>query len=265
MKKKNIWLLCSLCIVVALAVTAFIFWPVSQPERPITIDEKNFPDEIFRTYVSETYDINHDGILSPSECQAVKECLVSRKEIQSLRGIEHFPNLEKLDCSFNPLRKLNVSKNTHLKSLNIRGGDVTKENYVRYENGSLVMLNVTGCKELLELDCACNSLINLDLSGCPNLGYLDCSFNPLWSLDLSGKKKLKVLDVCGGKMLTAGGAFPSMGPLRKLNLNGCTALKRLDLSYQSIREMDVSRFPNLVELRCKYALENVDVSTNAII
>ena len=148
MKKKNIWLLCSLCIAVAVTVMvmAWILRPESKPEPTIPIDEQNFPDAVFRTYVSENYDTDHDGNLTPDERRAVKECLVSRKEIYSLRGIEHFPELEKLDCSFDPIRKLNVSRNTRLKSLNVRGGNVARDNYDRYEYGTLVMLNVTGCK-----------------------------------------------------------------------------------------------------------------------
>ena len=124
MKKRMIG---ALGVIAALVLTAGIVWVVSKAGRAITIDEQNFPDAVFRAYVSENYDTDHDGSLTPGERRAVKECLVSRKEIQSLQGIEHFPNLEKLDCSLNPLRRLNVSKNTRLTSLNVRGGEVTKD------------------------------------------------------------------------------------------------------------------------------------------
>ena len=190
MKKK---IILPLCMIALLALAAGIVWIICSKEGiTIAIDEQIFPDENFRAYVSETYDTDHDGILTADERRAVKDCLVSQKEIHSLRGIEYFPNLEKLDCSLNPIRKLNVSKNTRLKHLHVKGAVISLQTLNWHEYGPLVMLDVTGCKELIELDCSCNSLINLDLSGCPKLGYLDCSFNPLMSLDVHGKKEVEV-------------------------------------------------------------------------
>ena len=53
MKKRMIW---PLCVIAVLALTVGITWGVSKAGRAITIDEQNFPDEVFRTYVSENYD-----------------------------------------------------------------------------------------------------------------------------------------------------------------------------------------------------------------
>ena len=58
--------------------------------------------------------------------------------LTSLRGIEYFVSLENLDCRFNQLKELDLSKNTKLKS-------------VICQYNQLTQLNVDGCTELYEL------------------------------------------------------------------------------------------------------------------
>ena len=54
---------------------------------PLSIDEVNFPDAIFRAYVSNNCDTNGDGVLSKAEAEAVSEIDVNRKTIADLGGI----------------------------------------------------------------------------------------------------------------------------------------------------------------------------------
>ena len=83
----------------------------------VAIDATNFPDEIFRTYVSDNFDTNGDGILQGSEADGVTDIDVSQKNITSLKGIEYFTYLTKLYCYNNKLTSLDVSKNTALRTL----------------------------------------------------------------------------------------------------------------------------------------------------
>ena len=65
---------------------------------PVPIDEKHFPDTIFRSYVSR-FDINGDNELSQTECLSVEDIDVSFTEIESVEGIKYFLKLKKLDAS----------------------------------------------------------------------------------------------------------------------------------------------------------------------
>ena len=85
----------------------------------IAIDAKNFPDEKFRSIVAGTQiDKDADGYLSTAEIAAVTELFVGMESINDLTGVEHFTALTYLNCAFNYLHSLDVSKNIELTSLN---------------------------------------------------------------------------------------------------------------------------------------------------
>ena len=88
--------------------------------EPVRIDEANFPDEIFRTYVSEHLDSSANGYLDGKEA-TIKALDVSGLGIRNLKGIEHFTSLESLDCSDNQLASLDLSLNTKLTELDATG------------------------------------------------------------------------------------------------------------------------------------------------
>ena len=87
---------------------------------PVQIDEAHFPDEAFRTYVAENLDSSANGYLESKEA-GIKALDVSGLGIQDLRGIEHFSELESLDCSANELTSLDLSGNPALQDLNAEG------------------------------------------------------------------------------------------------------------------------------------------------
>lgn len=90
----------------------------------IAIDDKNFPDTVFRRYVF-TFDTNNDDALNEAEIAAVKEIDVYGDRVHDLTGIEYFTALEDLDCAGNSLTTLDVGKNTNLKELRCYGNDLT--------------------------------------------------------------------------------------------------------------------------------------------
>ena len=91
----------------------------------VTIDDTNFPDKAFRNYVKDNCDSDDNGILSGAEIAKVKYADVSDKSIQSLKGIEHFTALLRLECYRNQLTSLDVSRNTKLKSLDCANNQLT--------------------------------------------------------------------------------------------------------------------------------------------
>ena len=210
--------------------------------KPIAIDATNFPDDIFREYVSSNCDADKDTYLSANEIAAVTRIDVSTKSISSLKGIEYFTALTVLYCDNNKLTSLAVSKNT----------------------------------ALTRLDCYFNQLTSLDLSNNTALTYLSCHDNPLISLDVSKNTALTTLN-CGGSPYSAA-LLTSLDVskntaltylncqdnlLTSLDVSGCTALKVLICYGNQLTSLDVSNNTALTELYCSNnQLTSLDVSKN---
>ena len=128
-----------------------------------------FPDEAFRKYVMNLFDINNaddeyipDGFLSDDEKANAETLFIdfdTMQEITDLTGIKEFPNLRELECS----------------------------------DGFLDSLDVSGMKSLTKLVCNSNGLESLNLSGCTSLRTLECYNNNLATLDITGCDVLNAL------------------------------------------------------------------------
>ena len=236
MKKKLLSILLCLVMVVGLLPTAAF------AAGYVDINETNFPDAKFRSFVKENLDKNNDGILDAGEIAAVKMIEANNMGIKSLEGVGFFTALETLKCWDNELTGLDLSKNTALKNL----------------------------------QCLNSKLQSLDLSQNPNLTQLYCGENPLTTLDLSKNAKLKVLD-CSGfanrrtKLteldLSQNTALESLdcsrNELKQLNVSGCTELEKLSCSSNQLTTLDVSKNVNLTFLNCgSNQLTVLDVSNN---
>ena len=79
----------------------------------IIINSTNFPDSVFRDYVSR-YDTDSDGALSYSEIAQVSEMNLSGLGIANFKGIEFFTELTYLNCCYNPLVNLDLTHNSKL-------------------------------------------------------------------------------------------------------------------------------------------------------
>ncbi len=130
--------------------------------------------------------------------------------LTSLRGIEYFESLEKLNCSGNQLTTLNVSKNTALTDLNcgdnqLTSLDVSKNTFLTdlncYSN-QLTSLDVSKNTFLADLNCSDTQLTTLDVSKNTALINLYCSGNQLTTLDVSKNAALTIL-WCGYNRLTS--------------------------------------------------------------
>lgn len=114
--------------------------PQVPAESSVAINDANFPDDTFRSYVSQNFDKDNNGELSQSELNAVTSINVAGTEnkfntVADLTGIGYFKNLSSLDCSYNQLTGLDLSENTALKTFNCKGnsyaiGIVSKRYYL---------------------------------------------------------------------------------------------------------------------------------------
>lgn len=90
----------------------------------IAIDETNFPDANFRSFVSSKYDKDEDNVLSNEEAGIIS-MLCRNQSIASLKGIEYFTALTTLNCQSSQLTTLDgrkLNSRPHKKGLYIHNG-----------------------------------------------------------------------------------------------------------------------------------------------
>lgn len=73
-------------------------------------DAVHFPDANFKAYMVANFDLNKDGEISKDEASLITRIKCRDRNIQSLEGIEYCTALTDLDCSWNQLTTLDVSK-----------------------------------------------------------------------------------------------------------------------------------------------------------
>ena len=198
----------------------------------ITIDENRFPDDIFRSFISENIDTSGDGTLSAAELAAVKTLNVAGMDIESLRGLEYFTEAETLYCG---------------------SYYVTEETWGGYRSNSLTGLDLSRNINLKELDCNNNYLNKLDVRTCKKLQSLECSWNGLSSIDL---RYCTELENFRGGMLTK---------LSALDFTCNRHLKTLDIYWINLveRTLDLSNNTEAEVLRIGGAgIDHIDLTNN---
>lgn len=203
----------------------------------------HFPDAAFREYLKKKFDTDHDEWLSSADLNDITEIDVHEKNITSLKGIELFPNLKKLDCHTNQLTELDVSKNTALT-------------YLDCSENNLSSLDVSNNTKLVRLDCHGNDLSSLNVRQNAALTYLDCGTNQLTSLDVRQNAALKYL-YCSQNNLTS--LDVSQNPaLGWLNCKG-NQLTSLDLSQTAVVALGTS--DNKITIEVEETSRTFDLST----
>ena len=289
------------------AILAVILCSCSPGRADVAVNEANFPDKNFRDYVLTNCDKDGDGNLSNAEIASVTEIDVAGQdmmaypqpqqsdgsEIYSLKGIEYFTSLVSLNCSWNKLTELDLSKNTSLEILNCSSNG-TFDSRTWSTSGGLASLNVAACRNLKELNCGNNNLTTLDVSKNTALEVLDCAGNQLKALDVSGFTSLCWLDIDDNPLVTLNArgctalqeinieacetltvldlrgctALDSVScsecpNLSVLNLTGCTALQWLYCAECNLSALDISTCTALKEIECGYnPLTELDLRNN---
>ncbi len=142
----------------------------------VAINETNFPDAMFRECVK-AYDTDKNGSFSEAELKKINVIKVPFKQISNLKGIEFFEYLKILDCSYNQLTALDLSRNRLLAELCC-------------SNNRISALNLSGNPGLVSLDCGANQMQTLDISRNAELMNLYCESNQFTQLDITHNTKL---------------------------------------------------------------------------
>ncbi len=153
MKKKWKQTLTTLTISTIMGVSLFCTMPGAEKAHAaadIVINETNFPDEVFRNYVTDNFDDNNNGILEEAEINAIIGVDVDEMGISDLKGIEYFSNLRNLSCKNNNLTALDVSQNTALVFLICTNNQLTTldiEYCFILHRMRIQQHNYSGCKQ----------------------------------------------------------------------------------------------------------------------
>ncbi len=205
--KKSIFI-----IVLLIVITFSIKLKTNASENKLYLNEENFPDLIFREYISDLFDLDKDGLLTETEINTITTIEISNKNISSLKGIEHFDELTNLNCSSNQITTLDTSYNLKLNNLSCYNNKIEK-------------LDVSNNLELTVLSCSNNKLTNIDVSKNLKLEVLMCSQNKINTLDVTKNQNLYTLhcDYCN---------------LSELNLNQNSKLTTLGCSFNHLTSLD---------------------------
>lgn len=186
------------------------------------------------------FDTNRNGRLSPDEALAVTKIDLSGEgilDVVSLAGIEHFTNLEYLNCGRSQLSGFDVSMHRNLSTLMCYGIRLTS-------------LDVSNNPELTYLDCSENQLTDIDVSNNPKLRTLSCMQNRLFNIDVSNNPNLTGLNVSWNPNLT------------NLDVSRNPNLRSLECRDNQFTSLDVSNNPELAYFYCENnQLKSLDISS----
>lgn len=222
----------------------------------IKINEKNFPDENFRTYLLEKEDHNHDKRLPTSQIEFVDylyltDCdnlqgiekltglksvtLVNCMDMSALESVTSLKNLTLIDCKN---VSIDFSKFTNLTSLTITNSEVN------------VDIDMSGFRYIKNIEIEDSTVRSLTLNGCPILDKVyihtssadtlkigNCSLLNHVTIDEVQNLTSIVIDDCP-KLL---GAYISDSPeLNEVALRKCTSLYNVNvLDCSGVKEIDV--------------------------
>ena len=251
-------------------------------EGDVVINNTNFPDENFKIYVSRCFDKDNNGVLSKSECEEVKKLEINELDIETIKGIQHFTNLEELYCYKNKLAYADLRKNTKIIKLfmsdNKLLGDIdlsqnTQLQDLDLSNNELHKIDLSQNKSLKILYISNNHLEKLDLKNNAELTNIVCSNNEISELDISENKKLIMIN-CGSNKLTSFDVsnnsllqrldLDDNTSLESINLATLNSLKTLNCGWCKLTKLDISGCKALTALDCRdNKIDRLDTSNNA--
>ncbi len=213
------------------------------PQVHLLINSANFPDAVFRRYLSQTYDTDGSGGLDYFEIADVLSIFLYGEAVCDLTGIEHFYNLTHLDCSATNVTRLNLSANPKIRSLSFARTAISfvdlsvlpDLSYLECSETALTALDVSHNPKLTDIYCDDSHIASLDVSGCASLTTLSCANNGMESLILGSKPVLWYINADGNA-------------LEYLDVSGCPVLERLFLSGNRLLSLNVTQNPGLVYL-----------------
>lgn len=192
----------------------------------VSVDAGNFPDAVFRNYISSNFDTNGDGSLSASEIEEAKVVEIDdyNNDLASVQGVKYLTNLERLYIPFSKVTSVDVSGMNSLKAVDIMFCE------------DCATLNVTNCSNLTSILATSTSMKTLDISTNTELYFLAIDENPQLAMpNLANNKDLMALYVCGNNYSS-------------LNLSGLSNLAYLEAHGNNFTSLTLDPCPILCNL-----------------
>lgn len=200
-------------------------------------------------------------------------------KITDLTGIEDFASLETLYCYDQALTKIDLTKNTKLKDVNISNNkisvlDLSQNKALTILNCSynnLTDLNISNNAALTALNCSSNDLTDLNISSNSALKILNCSSNNLPTFDISSNLALTSVNVNDNKLTSFNVSknvaleqfYIGLNQITTIDLSANTALKELVIFGTKIANVDLAKNSNLTLFSAgSIELSGVDISKN---
>ncbi|WP_330683242.1 leucine-rich repeat domain-containing protein, partial [Peptacetobacter sp.] len=207
----------------------------------VVLNEENFPDENFRKYLSEEFNVQEGNIISAEKLNNTEKIDLNIKYekwlIKDLSGIKYFKNLKSLDCSSHQIKDIDLSNNIELKEL-------------KCSNCFIKELNLNKNINLEHLECDDNTIENIDISKLKNLKYLNYSNNNIQNINLSENINLETL-ICNDNNIS------------NINLKANVSLINLEGNSNNITNIDISKNTNLETLiLMNNSIETIDLNNN---
>ncbi len=274
-------------IIILLAVSL-----LSRCKKELEIEMVSITDhEFLEALIHAGVDTDGDNMISRSEAEVISFLDIGGTfdnigNIESLKGIEAFINLDTLICSYNAINNLDVTNNSMLSLLNCSNNQLNSLNVnsnnrllsLYCNDNQLTDLDVSGNTLLEELWCFQNELTSLNMVNNSNLITLYCDWNPLSELDCSNLKQLKYLRCTNTTLQTLKIANCESlwgldcfnidnnnfeAQLTSLDCSGCYSLYHLEMSNNIISNLDITDCTILSYLRLTgNRLEKLDISNN---
>ena len=237
----------------------------------VAVTAEAFPDPVFRSYVSSSFDTDSDGVLSTSELASAKQvAMTSAEDVSTMKGIELLTSVTSVHLTSASLVEADLSALPALQAVWMAGTDSLVSlalpetptlRYVSLYNGKLKNLDLhglTGLKTIFVSNCQnletvdvtdCSALECLLVSGSPvselkmenaaSLEYVSIDQASMDSLDVSALKSLKLLNVVGSHGLTS------------MDVSHNSKLEVLCLDGSGLTAVDVSKNIKLQTLSCE--------------
>lgn len=221
----------------------------------VSVDRDHFPDNKFRHWILENVDVDGNEILSEEEISQITEMDISSLGLDDIKGVELFANLERLNCSENMIRLLDLSGNKKLRFLDCSKNELNRLDL--FYQTELKVLNVSG-----------NPVMELALESLPLLEELDVSRTALSGLDISANTKLRILKCQEASIfnlefsnnLLLEEIYCRQSALSELDVSALQDLRVLDCSMNSLWHLDLAKNTKLEALYCQdNLLENLQI------
>ena len=220
----------------------------------VTVQQADFDPNFWNWLVNEGVIVDNSGVYTVSSGVTELDC--GYQGLTSLRGIETFTNLERLNCQDNDLDSIDVSNMPSLKVLDCHSNPLTgtitfHENLEELEcwnsqiEGSRVLIPANSALRVIKVDASDFGSLSV-LYGLA-LETLDCPYHDYGTLDFTAWPTLRDFrcDSCGLTSLTVTGLADltriraNDNNLTSIDLTGLTSLTELYINDNHIAELDL--------------------------